>query len=233
MITEAIILAGGLGTRLRSVVDDVPKCMAPVNGIPFISYVIDNLQKKGVQRFIFSLGYKSEIIISFLEEKYSALEKIYEIENEPLGTGGAIAAACKKVKGNNVLIINGDTLFDINLKSFSLFHSNKTADCSIALKPMINIERYGTVDINNRNTVIAFNEKRFCQNGLINGGIYILNVQHFLQEDLPLAFSFEKKYLESLFSVRPMFGIIMDDYFIDIGVPEDYERAQIELVPGS
>lgn len=233
MITEVIILAGGLGTRLRSVVDDIPKCMAPVNGIPFIACVIDNLQKKGVQRFIFSLGYKSEIVISFLEEKYQALEKIYEIENEPLGTGGAIAAACKKVKGNNVLIINGDTLFDINLKSFSLFHSNKAADCSIALKPMINIERYGTVDINNRNTVIAFNEKKFCQNGLINGGIYILNVRHFLQEDLPLAFSFEKKYLENLFSVRPMFGIIMNDYFIDIGIPEDYERAQIELDPGS
>lgn len=229
MITEAIILAGGLGTRLQSVVDAVPKCMAPVNDIPFIAYLINSLQKKGVQRFIFALGYKHESITAFIDEKYPSLEKVYEIEDEPLGTGGAIAAACKKVKGNTVLIINGDTLFDINLKSFSHFHANKAADCSIALKPMINIERYGTVDINNRNTVIAFNEKRFCQNGLINGGMYLLNVRNFLQEQLPPVFSFEKQYLQNLFSVRPMFGIIMDDYFIDIGIPEDYERAQLEL----
>ncbi len=233
MITEAIILAGGFGTRLQSVVDAVPKSLAPVNDIPFIAYLINSLQKKGVQRFIFSLGYKHQTITAYIDENYPSLEKVYEIETEPLGTGGAIAAACKKAKGNTVLVINGDTFYDINLKSFSHFHANKAADCSIALKPMINIERYGTVDINNRNTVIAFNEKRFCQNGLINGGMYLLNVRNFLQEQLPRVFSFEKQYLQNLFSVRPMFGIIMDDYFIDIGVPEDYERAQQELGTGN
>jgi D-glycero-alpha-D-manno-heptose 1-phosphate guanylyltransferase len=230
MITEAIILAGGLGTRLRSVIADMPKCMAPVNGTPFIAFVIDALKKQGVERFIFSLGYKSESIINFVETAYPNLDKVYAIENEPLGTGGAIKEACKKVNGTNVLVLNGDTLFNANLKSLSHFHARQNADCTIALKPMINIERYGTVDINNRNVVIAFNEKRFCQKGLINGGIYCLNAKNFSNENFPEVFSFEKEYLEKLFSVRAMFGMIQDEYFIDIGIPEDYERAQQELV---
>jgi D-glycero-alpha-D-manno-heptose 1-phosphate guanylyltransferase len=233
MITEAIILAGGLGTRLRSVIAGIPKCMAPVNGIPFIAFVIDALKKQGVEHFIFSLGYKSESIINFVESKYPHLDKVYTIENEPLGTGGAILQACKKVKGTNVLVLNGDTLFNANLKSLSHFHARQNADCTIALKPMINIERYGTVDINNRNWVIAFNEKKFCQKGLINGGIYALNINNFLKENLPEVFSFEKEYLEKSFSVKAMFGIIQDEYFIDIGIPEDYERAQIELAIGN
>ncbi len=230
MITEAIILAGGLGTRLRSVIADMPKCMAPVNGTPFIAFVIDALQKQGVERFIFSLGYKSQSIIDFIETGYPNLDKVYTIENEPLGTGGAIREACKKVKGTNVLVLNGDTLFNANLKSLSHFHARQNADCTIALKPMINIERYGTVDINNRNWVIAFNEKRFCQKGLINGGIYALNANNFLKEDLPEVFSFEKEYFEKIFSIRAVFGLIQDEYFIDIGIPEDYERAQAELM---
>jgi D-glycero-alpha-D-manno-heptose 1-phosphate guanylyltransferase len=229
MITEAIILAGGLGTRLRSVIADVPKCMAPVNGTPFIAFVIDALKKQGVERFIFSLGYKSKSIIDFVEAGYPNLDKVYAIENEPLGTGGAIRDACKKVKGTNVLVLNGDTLFNANLKSLSHFHARQNADCTIALKPMINIERYSTVDTNNRNMVIAFTEKKFCQKGLINGGIYVLNVNSFLKEDLPEVFSFEKEYLEKSFSVRAMFGMRQDEYFIDIGIPEDYERAQMEL----
>jgi D-glycero-alpha-D-manno-heptose 1-phosphate guanylyltransferase len=227
---EAIILAGGLGTRLRSVVAHLPKCMAPVNGVPFIAFVINNLIKQGVDHFIFSLGYKSESIIQFLEDKYKHLDKTYVIEQTPLGTGGAIRQACKKVNGENVIVLNGDTLFTIRLQPLSHFHTRQKADCTIALKPMINIERYGTVDINNRNVVIAFNEKKFCQKGLINGGIYFLNAKNFLKESMPEVFSFEKEYLEKLFSIRAMFGMIQDEYFIDIGIPEDYERAQMELV---
>lgn len=230
MIKEAIILAGGLGTRLRSVIADVPKCMAPINDVPFISLIIDDLQKQGIEHFIFSLGYKSECIIDFVETRYKDLHKTYVIEKEALGTGGAIREACKNVRGENVLVLNGDTLFKINLKSLTHLHLRKNAECTIALKEMINIERYGTVDINNSNTVIAFNEKRFCQNGLINGGIYALNTKHFLKENLPEVFSFEKDYLERLFSIRAIFGLKFNSHFIDIGIPEDYERAQTELI---
>jgi D-glycero-alpha-D-manno-heptose 1-phosphate guanylyltransferase len=229
MIKEAIILAGGLGTRLQTVVSDVPKSMAPINGIPFIGLVINYLQSQGIQHFIFSLGYKSEMLINFIESEYPQLDKQYCIEEDPLGTGGAIMQACKKVNSENVLVLNGDTLFKINLKSLSHLHVLKKADCTIALKEMFNIERYGTVDMNNSNTVIAFTEKRFCQNGLINGGVYALNVKNFLKENLPPVFSFEKDYLERLFSIRAIFGLKYTTHFIDIGIPEDYERAQIEL----
>ncbi len=229
MIKEAIILAGGLGTRLRSVVADVPKCMAPVNGMPFIAFIIDGLQKQGITRFIFSLGYKSESVINFVEEKYKLLEKIYVIEEEPLGTGGAIKASCKKVKGKDVFVLNGDTLFSINLQELADIHTKQHQVCTLALKPMTNFKRYGAVETNTNSAITAFHEKKFCANGLINGGIYALDAKKFLQEPLPDIFSFEKEYLEKNINNHKLYGIAFDNYFIDIGIPEDYERAQKEL----
>ena len=122
---EAIILAGGLGTRLRSVVPDLPKCMAPINGIPFISYLIDHLNKEGITNFVFSLGYKSEAFISLIEEKLPMKNFTVVIEDEPLGTGGAIKLACEKVKNENVIALNGDSLFKVNLKELMQFHLEK------------------------------------------------------------------------------------------------------------
>jgi D-glycero-alpha-D-manno-heptose 1-phosphate guanylyltransferase len=229
MFTEAIILAGGFGTRLQSIVNNVPKCMAPVNGKPFISYVVNHLLSQGVNRIIFSLGYKSESIIDYIEKEYKNLDKEYSIEQTPLGTGGAIKLACAKAKEKRVIIQNGDTLFKVNIRDLTNFHYSKNADCVVALKEMVNIDRYGTVDMNNKNIIIAFNQNHSCQFGLINGGVYILNAKEFLKENLPEAFSFETDYLQRFFSVRAMFGLKQDEYFIDIGVPDDYERARDEL----
>jgi D-glycero-alpha-D-manno-heptose 1-phosphate guanylyltransferase len=229
MIKEAIILAGGLGTRLRSVVADVPKCMAPVNEVPFLTFIIDDLKKQGINRFIFSLGYKSESIIDFAEEQYKELDKIYVIEKEPLGTGGAIKEASKNVLGENVIILNGDTLFAIDLQELADIHTKQKNECTLALKPMTDFSRYGSVETNNNGMVTAFNEKQFRKKGLINGGIYALNATKFLQESLPDTFSFEKEYLEKNINTHKLYGIAFDEYFIDIGIPEDYERAQTEL----
>lgn len=229
MIREAVILAGGLGTRLRSVVADVPKCMAPVAGRPFLSYVIAYLQKQGVQRCIFSLGFKSEIITSFLEKEFASLEKEIVTEREPLGTGGGIKLACSQVKASDVLILNGDTLFDIDLKELGKFHFQKNAACSVALKPMRNFSRYGSVETDEGGLITAFHEKKFCKDGNINGGIYALNKDALLNMDLPEAFSFEKDFLEKKTAGNDLYGKIFDNYFIDIGIPEDYERAQVEL----
>jgi len=229
MITEAIILAGGLGTRLQSVVADVPKCMAPINGVPFIKFIIDDLQKQGITHFIFSLGYKSQSIINFVEEKYPHLEKSYAIEQEPLGTGGAIKAACTKVKGAQVFILNGDTLFVVNLLELADIHTKQHQSCTLALKPMTNFSRYGAVETDTNEAVTAFHEKKICAKGLINGGVYALDVQQFLQEPLPEIFSFEKAYLEANIGNHKIYGVAFDSYFIDIGIPEDYEKAQIEL----
>ena len=233
MIKEAIILAGGLGTRLRSVVSDVPKCMAPVTGKPFLYFVIEHLLSQGVNTFIFSVGYKSEMIINYVNEQYPNLNKQFSTEAEPLGTGGAVKLACSLATEKDVLILNGDTLFKIDVETVSDFHASCDADCTLSLKSMEFFDRYGVVELNEDASVASFKEKQFYESGLINGGVYALNVERFMQEDLPQKFSFEKEYLEAYFVKRKMFGIIQDQYFIDIGIPEDFERAQVELGVGS
>ncbi len=227
-ITQAIILAGGLGTRLRSVVSDLPKCMAPVAGRPFLFYVINFLRSQGVEKFIFSLGYKHEIIEDYLNDQFSTLNFQCSIEKEPLGTGGAIQLACQLATEKNVLIANGDTLFKINGKEVNDFHEQQSAECTLALKPMQHFDRYGVVELNH-NKVNDFKEKQFYESGLINGGVYILNVEGFLDKKFPAKFSFEKDYLEQHYQQGKIAGIVQDHYFIDIGIPEDYERVQQEL----
>jgi len=227
MITEAIILAGGLGTRLRDAVPELPKCMAPVNGKPFIHYVISHFQQQGITDIVFALGYKSDAFDSYL----SSLSINYKlsIEDEPLGTGGAIKLACGIATSANVIVTNGDTLYKANIAALSAFHTTKNADCTICLKPMQQFDRYGVVHINETQRITSFKEKQFYESGYINAGLYALNREQFLSEALPQKFSFEKDYMEALFSQRNMFGNVQDEYFIDIGIPEDYARAQKKL----
>jgi D-glycero-alpha-D-manno-heptose 1-phosphate guanylyltransferase len=228
-VKEAIILAGGLGTRLRSAVPDLPKCMAPVAGRPFLSHVIDQLRMQGIEQFIFSLGYKAEVIEAFLASHYPTLQYKTVVEEEPLGTGGGILLACKEATSNPVAIANGDTLFKVDVSTISLLHHQQNAECTLALKPMQNIDRYGVVEMNETNCIQTFKEKQFYKEGLINGGVYLLNTTLFLQRLLPKKFSFEKDYLEKYVHQSNFYGCLQQGYFIDIGIPEDYNRAQIDL----
>lgn len=225
----AIILAGGLGTRLRSVVSDVPKCMAPVNGIPFLHYVIEYLKNQGVEKFIFSIGYLSEAIEHFLSLNHSSLHYQLSVEEEPLGTGGAIYLALQKSTAENVFALNGDTLFKADLHALHQLHIRKQAACSLALKPMRQFDRYGVVELDENNCISSFKEKKYYENGLINGGIYLINRPQFLARPFPQKFSFEKDYLESTVEEGTLYGIEQDEYFIDIGIPQDYEKAQKDL----
>lgn len=226
---QAIILAGGLGTRLQSVVTDLPKCLAPVAEKPFLHYVIQYLQKQGVNKFIFSLGYLSDAIESFLSENYPLLNYQLSIETTPLGTGGAIQLACKKADTENVLVLNGDTIFAVDINALLQLHSNKLAACTLALKPMKNFERYGVVTMDENNCIQSFEEKKFYSDGLINGGVYLLNKEKFLSNNFAEKFSFEKDYLEKMVTDKKFVGLHQDAYFIDIGIPEDFERAQVEF----
>jgi len=235
MIQQAIILAGGLGTRLRSAVPELPKCMAPVAGMPFISYVIDALQQQGIEKFIFALGYKSEHFEEYLKEKFSLDSGTdgsrcqLSIEAEPLGTGGAIRLACRKAAEDQVLVLNGDTFFGVKVAELTSFHEAEQAHCTLCLKPMENFDRYGVVELNPDHSIRHFREKQFYRAGLINGGVYALDTARFLSEPLGDKFSFEKDYLEKQEPGRRLFGLVQSGYFIDIGIPEDYERAQYEL----
>jgi D-glycero-alpha-D-manno-heptose 1-phosphate guanylyltransferase len=174
MIKEAIILAGGLGTRLRPVVSDLPKCMAPVNNKPFLFYVIAYLSEHGIDKFIFSLGYKHEVIEDWVNAQYPKLNVQFSIEEEPLGTGGAIKLACSLSTEKNVLVVNGDTLFKVDNSTLSSSHLKSHAECTLSLKPMHDFDRYGVVELNADNSIASFKEKKQYKTGLINGGVYAL-----------------------------------------------------------
>ena len=225
---EAIILAGGLGTRLRSVVQDIPKCMAPVKGLPFLHYVIAHLRRQGVTHFIFSLGYLGEQITQYLATR-PELQYATVTESSPLGTGGAIRLACGAAQTADPLVCNGDTLFMGDVNALVAFHQHQQAECTLALKPMKDFDRYGVVETGADGRILSFREKQYYASGAINAGLYILNKDQFLQRELPEKFSFEKDYLEKETAGGHFFGLQQDAYFIDIGIPADYERAQSEL----
>ncbi len=226
---SCIILAGGLGTRLRSAVPDLPKCMAPVAGKPFLQHIIDYCLNNGVTHFIFSLGYMHEVIEDFVLKTYPNLSVDFVIEHEPLGTGGGIRLAIQASKAEHVVILNGDTLFSVPLQTLMQFHLQHHASCTLALKPMKDFDRYGVVEIDANQHIRAFQEKKKYDFGLINGGVYVVNKNAFLSLPFPEKFSFEKDYLEKYYLSEPMFGMVEDVYFIDIGIPEDFERAGREL----
>jgi D-glycero-alpha-D-manno-heptose 1-phosphate guanylyltransferase len=226
MIKEAIVLAGGLGTRLRSAVPDLPKCMAPVAGRPFIYYVINYYKRQGISKFIFCLGYKHEMIEKYLQESLSGLDYDVTIEEESLGTGGAIYQGALQSTGTDALVLNGDTFFDVDVRELSSFHKNKNADCTLCLKEMKNTDRYGVVESDKEGRITSFKEKNFYERSVINGGVYALNTEAFLSEKFPEKFSFERDYLEKYYKEKKMYGLKQNGYFIDIGIPEDYNKAQ-------
>jgi D-glycero-alpha-D-manno-heptose 1-phosphate guanylyltransferase len=232
IIHEAIVLAGGLGTRLQDAIPGIPKCMAPVHQKPFLDYVIQYLQSQGVTRFVFALGHQAEMVVDYLQSHPLHHSFAYSIETTALGTGGAIQLALQHCKEENVLIVNGDTLYKTLIENIARSHSLNKALCTITLKPMQNTSRYGAVVIDDTNKVTGFREKLQSGAGLINGGMYIINRKAFLDMDWPESFSFEKDFLQTHVRHAKIFAAIDDGYFIDIGIPEDYERAKQELVDG-
>jgi D-glycero-alpha-D-manno-heptose 1-phosphate guanylyltransferase len=230
MINEAIILAGGLGTRLKGVIKDIPKPMAPIAGKPFLHYVFQYLTRFPIKKVILAVGYKYEAIEAVFGTSYLGIDIEYAIETEPLGTGGAIANALQHTTHDDVFLLNGDTFFDVDLNALYAHHQLSGSRLTLSLKPMKNFNRYGTVVLKGTQ-ITAFNEKMPVAKGLINGGVYILNRALFSNPNLPAKFSFEKDIMEQGVLQFDMQAYFSDGYFIDIGIPEDYEKAQKEL-PG-
>lgn len=205
--------------------------MAPVAGRPFLFYVINQLRSQGIHRFVFSLGYRHEAVEEYLSREFPTLRYTCVVEEEPLGTGGAIQLACTRVQDKQVVVTNGDTLYRAPLAAAARFHLENRAECTLLLKPMKSFDRYGVVETGPGHLVQSFREKQYYDQGLINGGLYLLDKGRFLDEELPEKFSFERDYLEAMYRQRRIYGISEDAYFIDIGIPEDFFRAQVELRP--
>lgn len=230
---EAIVLAGGAGTRIRSLNLGVPKPMADVAGRPFLEYALTYLQQQKVSAACLAVHYGAEAVMRHFGDAWGGLRLVYSVEERPLGTGGAIRAALERVGGADVLVINGDTLFEVPLHVMWHFHGTVSADITVAVHHEKYLSRYGRIIFDKQRRIVRFSEKTGGNEpGWINGGVYIVRRGIIMDAALPRAFSFERDILEARYEFLREFCLISDGYFVDIGVPEDLERAQQEFGKG-
>lgn len=224
---EAIVLAGGFGTRLRQVVPDLPKPMASIAGRPFLEILLTVLASKSFTRVVLSLGFMSEKIIEHFGISYLGMELVYEVESKPLGTGGAIRAALTRCVSDHVYIFNGDTYLDLEV---NVLENLWQMDCNplIVVREVPDTGRFGRVELSN-GKLSAFLEKGMSGPGLINAGCYVLPKDALDDFSLGQPFSLETEYFcEYLQHIR-FDGFVTHGQFIDIGLPEDYALAQTAL----
>lgn len=228
---EAIVLAGGFGTRLAHVVPDVCKPMAPVAGRPFLRFIMDQLAAAGFDRAVVADGYRREQIEGFFGPAYRGTAIEYSPEETPLLTGGAVKGALSRCESDWVFILNGDTWLDVDFGAMEAAAANVPDSVSavIAVKRVRDFERYGTVDVDAAGSLTAFHEKRPCEEGLINAGVYLLRRDALI--NMPEKFSLETDYFERVVGDGALRALECSGGFIDIGVPEDYELAQAMLAP--
>lgn len=224
---EAVVLAGGFGTRLKSVIKDMPKPMAPVAGRPFLEYVLDNLISQGIDRIILAVGYKKECIMDHFGTKYRGIEIIYSEENTPLFTGGATKCALKLCRNERVFVLNGDTFFHVDLNQLRRFSLEKNIPFCLAVKDVEDSSRYGALSLSDNGLLSNYSEKQSNRRGYINGGIY--DMERTVLEEYPEQFSLERDFIPEMIRDGKAGGVRFTDFFIDIGIPEDYARAQVLL----
>ncbi|MCS7092175.1 MAG: nucleotidyltransferase family protein [Patescibacteria group bacterium] len=226
---EAVILAGGKGTRLQSVIQDLPKPMAPIQGKPFLYFLLKKLKKEKFHNIVLSVGYKHQQIIDYFGEKFEDIPLIYAIEEQSLGTGGAVINCLKWLTEKNFFVINGDSYTELSYGEMLKMHEAKQADITLCLKHLRSYSRYGTVHLNSENRVVKFEEKKPQEQGMISTGVYCIKHQIFKNLSLRETFSLETDLLEKEVNNLRILGFVTDGYFIDIGIPEDYKRATVEL----
>jgi len=222
---EAILLAGGLGTRLHTVTGDrYPKSLAEVDGRPFIHYVIKYLESMGVNRFIFAVSHHAQMIIDSINNEFPELDVAFSIEKEPLGTGGAIKQALEHVQGKQVLVVNSDSFMEFSLSDFVKFSEERNADLSIICTQVEDVSRFGAADIADNAELVKFFEKGRTGSGFINSGIYFIDKEHPKLASLTGKFSFENELLSN--ENIMVYAMKNKGLFFDIGTPDDFEGAQ-------
>jgi D-glycero-alpha-D-manno-heptose 1-phosphate guanylyltransferase len=227
-LMKAIILARGFGTRLRESVRDLPKPMAIVAGRPFLEYVLDRLVIAGINNVTLSVGYKADLIMRHFGNHYRNAQIGYAVEDKPLGTGGAMAFALRGSGKEAVLVLNGDTFLNIDYGQLIDWYMQKPAAVAMVLREMPDTGRYGSVVVSGEH-VAGFVEKGRVGSGLINAGVYILKPDVFTSFGLFGKFSFETDVLQAHCRELSPRAFLTSAYFVDIGLPDDYERAQYEL----
>lgn len=222
---EAIVLVGGLGTRLRAVVSDVPKPLAPVAGRPFLTWLLDHLAENDVRHVVLAAGYLAERVIDSIGREWRGMQVDYSVEATPLGTGGAVRQACAMLWGNAAHVLNGDTFLRYDLRTLEQAVSRASADLGMALARVDDVSRYGAV-IRDGTRIVGFKEKGESGPGYINAGSYYLTPTAIRALPAEPTFSFETRMLAPMTAAGRVCGFDATNGFIDIGVPEDYQRAQ-------
>jgi D-glycero-alpha-D-manno-heptose 1-phosphate guanylyltransferase len=231
-MTDAVILAGGLGTRLRSAVPDVPKPMAPIAGRPFLEFLLDYWAAQGVSRFILSVGYRSEIIINHIGSNYKNIPVDYVIESTPLGTGGGLLLAVEKLR-NAFLLLNGDTYFKVGLPALNDFRLAHDADWCFSLFHATEADRFMGMEVSSQGQIMTLKSGLGKVGQLANGGVYMVHPRVFAH--LPYRAGQKVSLEEDIlpFAMRAgqrLFGMACAGSFIDIGVPDDYRRASTVFI---
>ena len=223
---EAIILAGGLGTRLRGSIGDLPKPMAPVAGRPFLAWQLDALERRGIRRVILSVGHRLEAIEEHFGAGYHGMKIAYAKESSPLGTGGAIVAAMRMVAGSAAFVLNGDTFIRAPLAAME---SRSGCAFSVLVARVDDASRFGTVVVVG-DRITGFREKAGGGAGLVNSGVYWIAKTVVDEIGIAGKFSFEKDFVEPHAATLAICAILTDEPFVDIGIPETLADAE-QLIP--
>lgn len=234
-MNEAVVLAGGAGARLRSVISDVPKPMAPIRGRPFLEYLLNYWIEQGIRKFVLAIGYKHETIRKHFGDFYHSAKIDYAIEKDFLGTGGGLLLASRLISGSDFLCVNGDTFFDVSLEKMSRAHFAFRSDWTIAIREVNESNRYGTIQQDSEGRIAFFGSNALCSNRpLINGGVYLINKTvlqpfHFINTHSKI--SIESQMIPSiLIQKKRCYGFQSKGRFIDIGIPKDYRLAESLLM---
>ncbi len=230
---QAIILAGGFGTRLKSAIgEDIPKPMAPIAGEPFLAHYLRYLQGQGITHALLSLHHLAPVIRSYFGDAFEGMPITYTEESTPLGTGGAIRLALDALQPEKpVYVSNGDTFVEADIPAMLKEHEEKQAKVTVALRNMPDCSRYGEIGCTPDGRIVSFCYPGGAGEGFISTGCYIISPDAFAGLSLPEVFSFEVDYQRPYADVIPMYGYEVKGYFIDIGIPSDYARAEAELKP--
>lgn len=227
-MTVAVVLAGGLGTRLRSVVPDMPKPMADVQGNPFLSYLLTYWADQGVKSFVLSVGYKRESIIKFFGSSFCGIPIEYVQEQQPLGTGGALILASSRLH-EPFLLLNGDTFFRVQLEPLINFHASNNSKFTYTLFRATESDRYGAINLAPNSTRIELiGNAPAMYGGLANAGVYLVDPTVLISKEIKIGskYSLEDELVPQLLDKNvPLHGFEVEGEFIDIGVPHDYFKA--------
>jgi len=223
---EAVILAGGRGTRLRSVVSDRPKVLAAVNGRPFLTYLLDQVAAAGILNVILCVGYRGDQVQAAFGQQYAGMHLIYSQETTPLGTGGALCLACPLITSNTFIAMNGDSFCNVNLKDLWEWHHTREAKATIVLTHQPDSTRYGRVSLSPEGIIMSFEEKGIATRaGWMNAGIYVFNSEMMRTvHGVTHAVSLERQIIPGWVGQR-LYGYQSHGRFLDIGTPESYAQA--------